>query len=252
MGPVAHDSLLHHLALYSDPMPAPHPPRSRSVTARLIAALLFATLFLAACGGASATDVDEAGSLAAVPAFADGEAAGSGDAPATRPTSELAALIQPGGSASTLPESAVGPVPVAMSFEAIGAALAPVVPVGVESSGDMEIPGTSEVGWYQYGPTPGEPGSSVLAAHIAWNGVDGVFRHLTRAEPGQQFTVSFADGSIAAYEVVAIRQYPKDQLPDELFVASGDPQVVLITCGGSFNRALNSYDDNIVAYAVPV
>jgi LPXTG-site transpeptidase (sortase) family protein len=222
------------------------------VTARLVAALLAATLILAACGGASATDVDEAGSLEDVPAFADGDAAGASDGPVTRPTSELAALIQPGGSASTLPETAVGPMPVAMSFEAIGASFAPVVPVGVEPNGDMEIPGAREVGWYQYGPTPGAAGSSVLAAHIAWNGVDGVFRHLTRAEPGQQFTVSFDDGSIAAYEVVAIRQYPKDQLPDELFVTSGDPQVVLITCGGSFNRALNSYNDNIVAYAVPV
>jgi LPXTG-site transpeptidase (sortase) family protein len=139
-----------------------------------------------------------------------------------------------------------------MSFDAIGVGVAPVVDVGVEVDGEMEIPGATEVGWYRYGPVPGAEGSAVLAAHISWNGRDGVFRRLARAEPGQRFTVSFDDGAIAEYEVVAIRQYPKDQLPDELFAATGEPQVVLVTCGGSFNRSLNSYDDNIVAYAVPV
>lgn len=207
-------------------------------------------LALAACGdGGGGAAVTEAGSLSDVPAFAGDDQA---DEEPVRVTSELAALTTASGSAATLPEMVDGPQPTGLSFEAIGVELAPVLPVGVEADGDMEIPGASEVGWYQHGPAPGAEGSAVLAAHISWNGRDGVFRHLTRTEPGQQFTVSFDDGSLAAYEVVAVRQYPKDELPDELFVTSGDPQVVLITCGGSFNRALDSYEDNIVAYAVPV
>ena len=53
--------------------------------------------------------------------------------------------------------------------------------------------------------------------------------------------------------MVAIRQYDKDELPTaELFAVDGESQVVLITCGGSFNREVRSYDDNVVAYAVPV
>ncbi len=139
-----------------------------------------------------------------------------------------------------------------MSFEAIGVSRAAIVDVGVEANGDMEIPGASEVGWYRYGPVPGAEGSAVLAAHISWNGVDGVFRRLAGAELGQRFTVDFEDDTTDTFEVVALRQYPKDQLPAELFTPTGAPQVVLITCGGSFNRALNSYADNIVAYAVPV
>ncbi|MDZ7678393.1 MAG: class F sortase [Acidimicrobiales bacterium] len=225
-------------------MPAPLP--------RLAALLVAVSLVLVACGGGSGTDATEAGSIDQAGSRTGAEPGEPADSAGPRPTSELAGLIQPAGSAATLPEADGGPMPVALSFEAIGASVAPVMPVGVEANGDMEIPGTSEVGWYQHGPAPGSSGSAVLAAHISWNGRDGVFRHLTRAEPGQQFTIGYDDGSIAAYEVVAVRQYPKDQLPDDLFATSGDPQVALITCGGSFNRALDSYDDNIVAYAVPV
>lgn len=218
------------------------------VMARLTAVVIAVVLVVvaAACGTSDATVA--AGSLDDVPGFSAPETT----VPQPRPTSELAALIRPGGSAATLPDFDSGPTPVAMSFDAIGAGLAPIVSVGVEANGDMEIPGADEVGWYRYGPVPGAQGSAVLAAHVSWNGRDGVFRRLSRSEPGQQFTVSFDDGSIAAYEVVAIRQYGKDELPDEIFATSGDPQIVLITCGGSFNRALNSYNDNIVAYAVPV
>jgi hypothetical protein len=214
-------------------------------------ALITASITVALTGLAGCSSSDEpvgSGSLDDVPAFA-----ASGDTlPLPRPTSEYAALVRSGGSAATLPDLESGPLPVAMSFDDIGVDLAPVVSVGVEANGDMEIPGANEVGWYRYGPTPGSSGSAVLAAHVSWNGRDGVFRRLSRAEPGQRFTIAYDDASIAEYELVAIRQYGKDELPPEIFATDGDPQVVLVTCGGSFNRALNSYDDNIVAYAVPI
>ncbi|MGY6501311.1 MAG: class F sortase [Acidimicrobiales bacterium] len=211
----------------------------------LPAVVLVLALVASGCGDEG---VPEAGSLDDVPAFASTTTT----APAPPPTSELASQVRSAGSAATLPDSSA-PQPAWMSFDAIGIDVAPIIDVGVESNGDMEIPGASEVGWYRYGPSPGQEGSSVLAAHVAWNGQDGVFRRLTSVQPGQRFAVGFDDGSIAEYEVVALRQYSKDELPTaELFAPSGDPQVVLVTCGGSFNRSLNSYDDNIVAYAVPV
>ncbi len=48
-------------------------------------------------------------------------------------------------------------------------------------------------------------------------------------------------------------QYDKDELPaDRVFAKEGSPSVVLITCGGEFNRSLSSYEDNVVAFAEPV
>ena len=134
----------------------------------------------------------------------------------------------------------------------LGVAEAPVTDVGVEDNGDMEIPGASEVGWYRFGPSPGDMGSAVLAAHIAFNGVDGVFRDLTEMRPGDRFSVNFSDGSSREFIVFGLRQWSKLEIPlEELFARDGTPRLVLITCGGNFNRALDSYDDNVVVIAIP-
>lgn len=212
---------------------------------RLLLAAAVVVVVAAGCGDDSAAV--GAGSLDDVPAFV----ATTTETVSPPSTSELASQVHPAGTADSLP-NVRAPQPAWMSFDAIGVEEAPIVDVGVEANGDMEIPGAREVGWYRYGPIPGHSGSAVLAAHVAWNGDDGVFRRLTDVEPGQRFTVGFDDGSVAEYEVVALRQYRKDELPTaELFSTAGEPQVALITCGGSFNRSLASYDDNVVAYAVP-
>ena len=138
-------------------------------------------------------------------------------------------------------------------YPALGIELAPIDPVGVEPNGEMEIPGADGVGWYAFGPSPGETGSAVLAAHIAYNGVDGVFRDLVDSQVDDVFTVVFDDGSESDYLVVERAQYDKTALPfGRVFARSGAPMVTLVSCGGDFQRSLSSYQDNIVAYAVPV
>lgn len=157
------------------------------------------------------------------------------------------------GSALDLPAPAEGPRPVALTIDSIGVRDALVRPVGVEPNGDLEVPPAEEVGWYRYGPAPGDAGSAVLAAHIAFDGVDGVFRHLIDVEPGARVEVVFDDGTVAEFEVVGRRQYDKLLLPgDEIFGRAGVPRLALITCGGEFDPVEQSYRDNIVAFAVPV
>lgn len=168
----------------------------------------------------------------------------------------VADLITPGPSARFDPDELAapdGPEPVRIAIEGIDVFGAPIVPVGVEPNGEMEIPGATEVGWYQFGPEPGAEGSAVLAAHIAFNGDDGVFRHLADVEVGAVVAVELEDGTIEAFTVVEVSQYDKDELPnDRIFTRDGEPGLALITCGGSFNPELRSYADNVVAYAVPV
>jgi hypothetical protein len=143
--------------------------------------------------------------------------------------------------------------PVSLSVDGVAIDSAPVIGVGVESNGEMEIPGAREVGWYRFGPTPRDEGSTVLAAHIAWNGRNGVFRRLASVEIGAIVTVDYEDGSSSRHVVTEIAQYPKDELPlERIFAKTGPPELTLITCGGSFNRALHAYDDNIVVYSSPL
>ena len=144
-------------------------------------------------------------------------------------------------------------MPVWISIDGIRVNEAPVIDVGVEDDGDMEIPDTKAVGWYRFNPTPGEPGSAVLAAHISYNGVNGVFRYLSEADIGDRVVVGFDDGTETEFEIIELAQYDKQKLPlERVFAKTGDPVLTLITCGGDFNRSVRSYNDNIVAYAIPI
>jgi hypothetical protein len=53
--------------------------------------------------------------------------------------------------------------------------------------------------------------------------------------------------------VVGRQSFVKRRLPTErLFARDGPPQLVLITCGGPFDRRLSRYRDNLVVLAAPV
>ena len=108
------------------------------------------------------------------------------------------------------------------------------------------------VGWYRYGPTPGDPGSAVLVGHVdsASQGIGTLF-HLRELRPGAIIKIRFADGSLRSFSMVGRRSYRKDALPAGIFARSGRPVLALITCGGPFDRATRSYEDNVVVYAVP-
>jgi LPXTG-site transpeptidase (sortase) family protein len=166
----------------------------------------------------------------------------------------VAELIKPSRSALYDPEDHRVPVaPARITIAGIGVEEAPVVGVGVAPTGEMEIPGAAEVGWYQFGVSPGEAGAAVMAAHIAFEGHIGVFRHLSGVSVGDEILVEMADGRRLGFIVTETAQFSKEDLPlDRIFAKDGQPVLVLITCGGDFNRELRDYSDNVVAFAVPV
>jgi hypothetical protein len=53
------------------------------------------------------------------------------------------------------------------------------------------------------------------------------------------------------HRVVAVRSWPKADVPAETFDVGGGPRLVLISCGGSFDEAMRRYRDNVVVHAVP-
>ncbi|MCB0967229.1 MAG: sortase [Ilumatobacter sp.] len=171
--------------------------------------------------------------------------------PTTVPLSPLAELLGPAG-------SAIPPVveprsrPTALVIPSIDV-LRPVRAVGLEDDGELEVPDETEIGWYRYGATPGDPGATVLAAHVTWNRTLGPFFRLGEMEPGERVDVVLDDGSTRVYEVIERTIYDKDELPrDRIWRNSGPESLVLITCGGSYNPDIRRYRQNIVVYAVPV
>ena len=145
------------------------------------------------------------------------------------------------------------PRPIAVRIAAIGVTDGRIVPVGVDGNGEYEVPAVTDVGWYKFGPVPGDEGSTVLAAHIAYDGAPGVFQDLASVEPGAVVEVVMSDATTVRYEIHRVEDYLKTDLPtDSLFDESGPDRLVLITCGGAFNPELRSYESNTVAYATRV
>ena len=140
-----------------------------------------------------------------------------------------------------------------LQLESIDVSRFPVRAVGLEPDGQMEIPDETEIGWYQYGATAGQPGATVLAAHVSWNRTRGPFARLGNVEPGEQVEVALDDGTTRLYEVTERAVYGKLELPRErIWRNTGDETLVLITCGGDYNPEIRRYRENIVVYAVPV
>lgn len=128
-------------------------------------------------------------------------------------------------------------------------------PVGVDRAGDLEIPeNVAQVGWYRYGPRPGDPaGSTVLSGHVdsAEQG-QGAFFRLRELRPGDPVVVRGEDGRSWRYRVVSREEWPKSEVPlDRIFSRGGAPRLTLVTCGGGFREDIRSYQDNIAVTAVP-
>jgi hypothetical protein len=129
---------------------------------------------------------------------------------------------------------------------------ADVVPVGVEpDTNSVEIPDIARAGWYRYGPSPGQEGSSVLVGHVDGQGLPGVFWRLRNLIPGDRLTIRYADRTERAFRVTGRQEAPKQQLPAALFSRAGPPRLALITCGGRFDQTTRHYRNNVFITATP-
>lgn len=153
---------------------------------------------------------------------------------------------------TTTTTTTIPPAPGRIQIPAIGLD-APVVPVGLNPDGSMEVPKASEVGWYEPGVRPGSPtGSAVLAAHVDYAGERGAFFDLRKLPEGAEVLVVGPDGTPQRFVVDTRLQVDKRELPtEELFRSNGPPTLTLITCGGSFDSGARHYRDNIVVRARP-
>jgi hypothetical protein len=85
---------------------------------------------------------------------------------------------------------------------------------------------------------------------VDWGGHPGVFYKLRKLAPSDEVTVARADGSVAVFRVTKVQKFPKAHFPTDLVYGNVNRAALrLITCGGSFDRRVHSYDDNIVAFA---
>ncbi|PRY14079.1 class F sortase [Kineococcus rhizosphaerae] len=143
------------------------------------------------------------------------------------------------------------PAPVRLEVPSLGVD-AEVVAVGVRDDGAMELPeDPRRVGWYRWGPVPGQEGNAVLAGHVDTRRAGaGALLDLASVEPGALVRVTGADGAVREFHVTARVAVAKEELPTaEVFARQGPARLVVITCGGPFDRASGRYEQNVVVTA---
>lgn len=162
-----------------------------------------------------------------------------------------AVLATPAGPiAAAAPAASPVALPVALVIPAIGVRT-PLVHLGLTADGALEVPPTASIaGWYTGSPRPGAIGSAVIAGHIDSRIGPGIFFRLSQVRPGDRLYVRRADGTLAVFRVTSVLTYPKDQFPTSIvYGPTPDPELRLITCGGTFDPELHSYLSNVVVYA---
>ncbi len=143
--------------------------------------------------------------------------------------------------------------PVAVSIPAIGVASS-LVQLGLTADGSLQVPATAaQAGWFTGGPPPGAQGPAVIAGHVDSRQGPGVFFSLGRLVAGDEVVVARADGSDARFSVTATVRVPKDSFPADLVYGPvPGAELRLITCGGTFDRGIGHYRDNVVVFAALV
>ena len=224
------------------------------------AALLAAAVLIAGGGtgiGVALSSQHHAPQPAGSAAGSTGTASGSGPGGSAGRAASPVPLPWAGETAKQL-EAAQGPtlarsVPVSLSIPAISVG-SKLLRLGLGSDGTMQVPPLfakpSEAGWYEYSPTPGQVGPSVIVGHINTYQGPSVFYRLGAMRPGEEVDVGLADGTTAIFRVTGVRAYSKANFPSGTVYGPTDNAALrLITCGGDFDPTTGHYLGSTVVYA---
>ena len=162
------------------------------------------------------------------------------------------------GPPAALPRSArqtsARPVPVARPVSLVIPMIGvktQLIELGLTAGGALQVPSTTTVaGWYTGSPRPGAIGPAIIEGHVDSLTGPGVFYRLSELQPGDRIYVRRADGTTVEFRVTAAQTYLKAYFPTAaVYGPTPDPELRLITCGGTFDYATGHYLSNTIIYA---
>ncbi len=167
---------------------------------------------------------------------------GFGNASSSNASSSAGAVVLPPASDTSQPVRLIIP---SLSINAN------VQYVGVTKTGALGVPNNfTDVAWYKYGTVPGQVGSAVMDGHVD-NAISlpGVFKHLDQIKVGDDVEVETASSTTLHFVVTDVESYQYQNLPlERIFNTSGGEYLTLITCGGTWDEVVKSYDHRLVVY----
>ncbi|MDX6152739.1 class F sortase [Marinococcus sp. PL1-022] len=140
--------------------------------------------------------------------------------------------------------------PSAISISSIGVEAA-VDDMGYTENGGMEVPDNGEdTGWFSPGFKPGQQGNAVIAGHVNDRSGPAVFYHLDKLEQGDLIEVTGESGETITFEMKSAASYPYDDAPiQQIFGASSERSLQLITCTGEFDNDAGTHRQRLVVTA---
>ena len=127
---------------------------------------------------------------------------------------------------------------------------ASVMPEGTDAAGDLEMPPLTAqnlAAWWDGGVAPGQDGPAVIAGHVDNASGPLVFWNLRLLRPGD--VVETEPGNLR-FTVTAVTQVSKAGFPSaSVYGPTKDPELRLVTCGGTFDYATGHYLSNVIVYA---
>jgi LPXTG-site transpeptidase (sortase) family protein len=126
--------------------------------------------------------------------------------------------------------------------------------LGVSRSGRLQPPvDPQRAGWFPGSSVPGELGPAVIAGHRDSLVGPAVFWRLTDLRLGDTVSVTRSDGVTVRFKVAQIRRVPRANFPTEqVYGATPDRVLRLITCGGLYDHMHGRYLDNVLVVALAV
>lgn len=128
-----------------------------------------------------------------------------------------------------------------------------LISTAINPDGSLEVPKAEkpmQAAWYRMSPVPGDKGPAIILGHVDGNKQPGIFYKLHELAPGDEVFVKRSDGKEVKFVVTTKEQKPKNEFPTEaVYGDSPDPVLRLITCGGAFDKAAHSYQDNVIISA---
>lgn len=165
---------------------------------------------------------------------------------------------QPSAAAAGITGTAKGPslrrsTPVEISIPAISVH-SKLLHLGLNSDGTIQVPSLKTsaglAAWYKNSPTPGQVGSSIIEGHVDSETGPAVFYRLGALRPGNHIDVRLANGVTAIFKVSGVREYRKENFPDQLIYGAAHYAALrLITCGGTFDPVTRHYLSSTVVFA---
>jgi len=168
----------------------------------------------------------------------------------SKPVERVSAISMPAIDRQVITGEVSSSSPRTLSIPSVGIE-ARVTQVGLTKEGNMGVPESfDDVGWFKYGPLPGQTGNAVMDGHLDdGKGNPGVFYNLDKVRMGDFVYVNNDNGETVQFRVTRVQLIDYNTtVTTEIFGETDGRHLNLITCDGTWIPEKKTYSERLVVF----